>query len=240
MPVTDWGVMFGRRGAKWCSLESRVRELQDEVAFLRESLIPETTGADSRDYLNHPNVQLGDHCRLAPDVNIMASSADYRVVIGNHVKINRRAEICGPVSIRDHTFINSDSYIRQQTVIGSRVLLGPFVRLISDTHDLGTTQQRAGKGKVAAVTVGDGAWIGANVTVIGPVTIGAGSMVAAGCSWCSCGSRRTPEHTRRRSAGKGSAQPLEPLTPLYPNPAQFQQLYDWARRFSSLAPRRSI
>ncbi|WP_314325416.1 acyltransferase [Paenarthrobacter ilicis] len=161
-------------------MAQQLRELQDEVAFLREAGLSATAGQPTRDYDGHPNVSIGENCRLAPDVNIMASSADYRVELGDHVKINRRAEICGPVSIGDRTFINSDAYIRQQTRIGSRVLIGPFVRLISDTHEMGTTEQRAGKGAVAAITVEDGVWIGASVTVIGPVTIGAGSMVAAG------------------------------------------------------------
>lgn len=172
--------MFGRTRKLRQEMEAAIRELQDEIAFIRESQVLPLVASPARDYSAHPHVTLGQNCRLAPDVNIMASSAEYKVAVGDHVKINRRAEICGPVSIGDRTFINSDSYIRQQTTIGSRVLIGPFVRLISDTHELGTSEQRAGKGAVAAITVEDGVWIGASVTVIGPVTIGAGSMVAAG------------------------------------------------------------
>lgn len=165
--------MLGWRRRQNAEMAQQVRDMQDEMAFLRESLLSAPNHAAVRDYSSHPHVVLGKNCRLDPSVNIMASSADYRVEIGDHVKINRRAEICGPVTIGDRTFINSDSYIRQQTRIGSRVLIGPFVRLISDTHELGGAEQRAGKGSVAAITIEDGVWIGASVTVIGTVTIGA-------------------------------------------------------------------
>lgn len=160
---------------------SAFSDLAEEVRQLREdySSTPLTAIA-ARDYSNHPHVQLGSHVSLAPDVNLMASGPDYSITIGSNVKINRRSELCGPITIGDRTFINSDAYIRQQTHIGSRVLIGPYCRLISDTHELGNSWQRGGRGAVAPIVVEDGVWIGANVTVIGPVTIGAGSMVAAG------------------------------------------------------------
>lgn len=173
-------MVFGRWSRGKRGLAQQLRDLQDEMAFLRESFLPHIPSPGARDFTKHPHVTMGKECRLAPDVNFLASSQDFKVDLGDHVKINRRSEICGPVKVGDYTFINSDAYIRQQTVIGSRVLIGPFVRLISDTHEMGTSKQRAGKGAVAAIIIEDGVWIGASVTVIGPVTIGTGSMVAAG------------------------------------------------------------
>ncbi|WP_235504753.1 acyltransferase [Arthrobacter sp. Leaf141] len=71
-------------------------------------------------------------------------------------------------------------YIRPGTVIEDRVFLGPFVRLITDTHELAGPQQRAGKNVAPPITIGAGTWIGAGATVLGGVTIGPGCMVAAG------------------------------------------------------------
>lgn len=102
------------------------------------------------------------------------------IVVGDSVKIYRGGEITGPASIGDGVFINRDCYIRPNTTIGDRVNLGPFVRLVTDSHEIGTEYRRAGAGRHDAITIGDGAWVGASVTVLGGVTIGAGAVVAAG------------------------------------------------------------
>ena len=60
------------------------------------------------------------------------------------------------------------------------VFLGPFVRLITNEHEMGGPQQRAANNAAPPITIGDGTWIGAGATVLGGVTIGRGCMVAAG------------------------------------------------------------
>lgn len=77
-------------------------------------------------------------------------------------------------------FINRDVYIRPNTTIGNRVNIGPFVRLITDAHEVGTAYRRAGAVSYDPITIGDGAWIGASVTVLPGVNIGKGAIVAAG------------------------------------------------------------
>ena len=52
--------------------------------------------------------------------------------------------------------------------------------LITGTHHLGEEYQRAGVETALPITVGDGAWIGANCTILPGVTIGRGAVVAAG------------------------------------------------------------
>lgn len=96
------------------------------------------------------------------------------------MKVYRGGEICGPVTIGDGVFINRDCYIRPHTTIGDNVNLGPFVKLITDTHDIGPASKRAGRVLYDPISIEDGAWIGAAVMVLGGVTIGAGAMVAAG------------------------------------------------------------
>ena len=100
--------------------------------------------------------------------------------VGSATRIYRGGEITGDVSIGDDVFINRDCYVRPHTTIADRVNIGPFVRLITDTHDIGPHERRAGAVRHDPITVGEGSWIGASSTVLAGVTIGAGAVVAAG------------------------------------------------------------
>lgn len=102
------------------------------------------------------------------------------ITVGEHANLYRGSEITGPVTIGDGVFINRDAYIRPRTTIGRNVNLGPFVRLVTDTHEIGTAERRAGAVRHDAIVIGDGCWIGASATVLAGVSIGAGSIVAAG------------------------------------------------------------
>ncbi len=105
---------------------------------------------------------------------------DTEIMIGDHANFFRGSEILGPVTIGDRVFINRDAYIRPKTTIGDNVAIGPFVRLITDTHELGPAHKRAGKSRFDPIVIGDGSWIGASVTILAGVTIGRGCVVAAG------------------------------------------------------------
>lgn len=100
--------------------------------------------------------------------------------IGDNAKLYRGCELSAPVVIGDRVFINRDAYIRPNTSIGDNVNLGPFVRLVTDTHDIGPETKRAGKVRHDPITIGDGTWIGASVTILAGVTIGSGCIIAAG------------------------------------------------------------
>lgn len=102
------------------------------------------------------------------------------VRLGARSRISRGCEIHGPVEIGNDSFLNRDVYVRAGTRIGVRVAIGPFCRLVTDSHDIGSEAQRAGRNTSHPVTVGDGAWLGVGVTVLPGVTIGAGSVIAAG------------------------------------------------------------
>lgn len=65
-------------------------------------------------------------------------------------------------------------------IVGERVHLGPGVSLLPTSHEIGPHEQRAGAAVSAAIRIEDGAWLGANVTVLGGVTIGSGCVIAAG------------------------------------------------------------
>lgn len=126
-----------------------------------------------------PHANVGENVDLAGTVSLICR-ADTPIVIGNYTKIYRNAEILGPVVIGQRCMLNRDAYIRAHTSIGDNVFIGPFVRLITDGHVIGSKSKRAGKNQTLPIVVGNGVWIGASSTVLGGVTIGDGAMVAAG------------------------------------------------------------
>lgn len=65
-------------------------------------------------------------------------------------------------------------------VIGERCAIAMQVSFVTSSHELGGPERRAGAMTTRPVTVGDGAWLGARVTVLPGVTIGEGAVVAAG------------------------------------------------------------
>ena len=54
------------------------------------------------------------------------------------------------------------------------------VTFITSTHEIADRIRRAGKPISEEITVGDGTWIGANVTILPGVNIGSGVIIAAG------------------------------------------------------------
>jgi maltose O-acetyltransferase len=64
--------------------------------------------------------------------------------------------------------------------IGDRVYIGHEVTVLTTTHDIGPHEQRCQGTRTAAVSVGDGSWLGTRALILPGVHIGAGCVVAAG------------------------------------------------------------
>ena len=73
-------------------------------------------------------------------------------------------------------FLNAGAEI----IIGDRVAIGHQVMILTETHDLGGDERRAGPLRAAPVRIGAGAWLGARCTLLPGVTVGEGAVVAAG------------------------------------------------------------
>jgi acetyltransferase-like isoleucine patch superfamily enzyme len=99
---------------------------------------------------------------------------------GNKVVIFNNCKFHGPIEIGNGVFLNYDVEIRSHTKIGNNVSIGPGTLIISDTHKLGGCERRAGERVFNKIVIEDGCWIGANVTILGGVTIGKGSVIGAG------------------------------------------------------------
>ena len=69
---------------------------------------------------------------------------------------------------------------RAEVRIGERCGIGMDVLFITSHHEMDDPSNRAGSGHIREIVVGDGAWIGSRVTLLGGVTIGEGAVIAAG------------------------------------------------------------
>jgi acetyltransferase-like isoleucine patch superfamily enzyme len=103
-----------------------------------------------------------------------------KYVFGKNVRISNFCKLIGPVEIGDNVSMSNNVEVRHHTVIGNNVGIGPNTLFITDTHELGDKTNRVGKHITKKIIVEDGCWIGANVIILGGVTIGAGSLIAAG------------------------------------------------------------
>lgn len=112
---------------------------------------------------------------------------------GKEVIIGRRFHANPPhnITIGDHTSIGDKAYFlctRAPITIGSHVLFGPGVTIITGNHRTDLTDiymdEITDKDKRPEddlpVVIEDDVWIGANVTILKGVTVHTGSVIAAG------------------------------------------------------------
>ena len=64
--------------------------------------------------------------------------------------------------------------------IGSKVSIGHGVLVLTRSHEVGSSRQRAFTLFTKPVNIGSGVWLGSRSTILPGVTIGAGAIVAAG------------------------------------------------------------
>lgn len=85
------------------------------------------------------------------------------------------------VSIGRRVFINHNVFIDSsaRVEIGDGVSFGMNVSIITSSHQIGSSEQRAGTGTAAPVRIGKGTWLGAHVKVQPGVTIGPGCVIGS-------------------------------------------------------------
>lgn len=115
-----------------------------------------------RSFLNAAGVTVGERTRISNCVK----------VYDRFVEIGRDSWIGPEVTF----FSTSNGTIR----IGSRVDVAPGCKFFAGTHELGSSERRAGAGSGSDISVGDGCWIGGASTILPGAQIGPGSVVAAG------------------------------------------------------------
>lgn len=110
------------------------------------------------------------------------------------IRQGRKCTIFGPLTVRPYggcvnIQIGSETFLNVATnfcvnydkvLIGDRVQIGPRVSFETMSHNLKYVSG-VGRGRISApIYVEDEVWIGAGSTILGGVTIGKGSVVAAG------------------------------------------------------------
>jgi maltose O-acetyltransferase len=117
---------------------------------------------------NHCDIEIHEGVALDRGVILLSTgnpAEDTKIRIGSGTYINR------------HTMIDASERIQ----IGAHCMIGPFC-YITD-HDHGTSQGQAISEQPlvgAAVVIEEDCWIGAHVTILKGVRIGAGAIVGAG------------------------------------------------------------
>lgn len=113
-------------------------------------------------------------------------SYDFREV--RSARISLRARLKGKgLSIGKGTFINDNCYISmkaQESYISSKCMIGPNTVIIDHNHKVPlnceSMYELRSHSIIKAVIIQEDCWIGANVTILPGVTLGRGSIVAAG------------------------------------------------------------
>ena len=106
--------------------------------------------------------------------------------VGTNVRIvsSARFYLTGSLVIGNDTWIGHEVLVvggDAAVAIGSKVDIAPRVSLITGSHELFTSEDRAaGKGYSLPIIIEDGAWLGASSTILAGVTVGRCGVVAAG------------------------------------------------------------
>lgn len=111
---------------------------------------------------------------------MIAARADRKTPIVS----SARFHMTGKFEIGKNTWIGHEVLVvggSADVLIGKDVDIAPRVNIITGTHKpFGISGKAAGEGYSLPITIEDGAWIGAASTILGGVTLGAQSLVAAG------------------------------------------------------------
>ena len=109
-------------------------------------------------------VRLGPRVEIEHDV-FLKLEAGARLGVGDFTFIGRGVEID----------------VAQSVTIGAHTLIAPRVFITDHTHNAARAQRLDEQGnRVAPVTIGSDAWIGAGAILLAGVTIGDGAIVGAG------------------------------------------------------------
>ncbi len=88
----------------------------------------------------------------------------------------------GRIRLGENVLINRNGYFdcSDTITIGARSMIGNGVTFVTAQHALGEHTKRCGSVSPKPISVGEGVWICANVTILPNVTIGDGAVIAAG------------------------------------------------------------
>lgn len=108
-------------------------------------------------------------------------------ILGNNISrkaiLNGGGRICGKgLTVAPGVFINRGCFfdLTGAIQIESNCTIGHGVTFITAEHEIGPKSKRAGAVTGRPIVVHEGAWVGANVTILPGVEVGEGSVIGAG------------------------------------------------------------
>jgi acetyltransferase-like isoleucine patch superfamily enzyme len=131
---------------------------------------------------------LGEGCRVG-DCTILGGRSEkveglklgdrVRIYDGCRLVIDHLTPDSG-IAIDDGSALNFNCYIDGSggVQIGKSTILGPNVVIVSSNHDV--VAERRSEKRLAAVSIGDRVWIGANCVILAGSKIGEGAVIGAG------------------------------------------------------------
>jgi acetyltransferase-like isoleucine patch superfamily enzyme len=117
----------------------------------------------------YADVTIGDYFSSGHNVLVREKTS-----IGDHVSLGTNVIIEGNCILGDHVNLQSLVYIPTNSLLGSHIFIGPNTILTNDKYPPG------GGDTLQGPVLEDNCSIGANATILPGVTIGRGSLVAAG------------------------------------------------------------
>lgn len=109
----------------------------------------------------------------------------YRL-FGNHIESRNFYPHCyiggSGLTVKSGTFISTECFfdLSDLIYIGKNVHIAMRCTFVTSTHFIDKCERRAGKVLHSPINIGDGCWIGANVSILPGVSIGKGTIIAAG------------------------------------------------------------
>ncbi len=133
----------------------------------------------------HPTALVEDGAQIGPDCKIWhQAQVRTRARIGARCIVGKGAFVDFDVVIGDDSKLQNYSCVYHGVTLGRGVFIGPHVVFTNDRRpratDPGFAPLRDGNWEVGETSVGDGAAIGANSTILPGIAIGAWAMIGAG------------------------------------------------------------
>ena len=175
---------LGRLATRLASIKAPPHKAARSLAFFSKAgyISPSAT-------IFHPDCTFGEHVFLGDRVTIFSEKGGGTVTMGNRVTILRDAIVeTGPggnIRIGDDAYIHPRCQINAYVTdikIGAGVLIAANCAFYPHEHGIepGRTIRSQPLYSKGPIVIGDHAWLGTGVIVLGGVTIGEGAVVGAG------------------------------------------------------------
>lgn len=138
----------------------RERDSAKDLCFEFNNIKP-SFRKERQDIINKLFGKVGENAWIESPFNC---DYGYNISVGNNFYANHNCIILDPASV----------------TIGNNVLLGPNVGIYTPGHPFNVEERIKGHEYAKPVTIGDNVWIGADVSIIGGVTIGENTVIGAG------------------------------------------------------------